>query len=105
MFSCSTFSNLKASGATKAKIDSAINEGKVRINGQKVIKKSDTIFAGDAVDLIIGYANNDPDKLKITRYQFIDIDDKINARGKYGSKLEVSKGMVIDNYEGPMRYE
>lgn len=76
-----------------------INEDKMRVNNERVIKKSQEIFIGDVVDVINGFIDNDPERLKVTRCEFFDIDDKMNARGKFGSKVKITKNLEIENYK------
>lgn len=81
-----------------------ISEDKFRVNNERVLKKSQEIFIGDVVDVINGFVDNDPERLRITRFEFLDIDDKMNARGKYGSKVKITRGLEVENYKDA-RYE
>ena len=31
--------------------------------------------------------------------EFLDIDDKMNARGKYASKVKITRGLEVENYK------
>lgn len=71
----------------------------MRVNNERVLKKSQAIFIGDVVELISGFVDNDPERLRISRFEFLDIDDKMNARGKYGSKIKITRGLEVENYK------
>lgn len=76
-----------------------LNEDKVRVNNERVVKKSQEIFINDVVDVINGLIDNDPERLRITRCEFLYIDDKMNARGKFGSKVKMTRNIEIENYK------
>ena len=71
----------------------------MRVNNERVVKKSQEVFIGDVVDVINGLVDNDPERLRVTRVEFIDIDDKMNARGKFGSKFKITRNLEIENYK------
>lgn len=79
-----------------SKIEVAFYESRVRVNGEKVMKKSHTLQVGDEVDLIKGPSPNNPDFLLISRVEVLST--KLD-----GDELEVKlrkfKSLLINNYE------
>lgn len=63
------------------------------------MKKSLNVQVGDTIDMINGYVDNDPERLLITRCEFLEIEDKLNARGKILSKVRVTKHLEVENYK------
>lgn len=74
----------------------AFYESRVRVNGEKVMKKSHTLQVGDEVDLVKGPSPNNPDFLLISRVEVLSA--KLD-----GDELEVKlrkfKNLLINNYE------
>lgn len=76
-----------------------LNEDKMRVNNERVTKKSQEVFINDVVDVISGLIDNNPERLRVTRCEFIDIDDKMNSRGKFGTKVKITKNIEVENYK------
>lgn len=78
-----------------SKIEVAFYESRIRVNGEKVSKKSHTLNVGDEVDLIKGLSPNNPDFLLVSRVEILSA--KLD-----GDELEVKlnkfKTLLIDNY-------
>lgn len=79
-----------------SKIEIAFYESRIRVNGNKVAKKSHTLEVGDEVDLIKGPSPNNPDFLLVSRLEVLSSkldDDELEV------KLRKFKNLLIDNYD------
>lgn len=79
-----------------SKIEVAFYESRIRVNGEKVMKKSHTIEVGDEVDLIKGPSPNNPDFLLVSRVEVLSA--KLDGDELY-VKLKKYKSLLINNYE------
>jgi len=78
-----------------SKIEVAFYESRIRVNGEKVMKKSHTVEVGDEVDLIKGPSPNNPDFLIVSRVEVLSAkldDDELEI------KLKKFKSLLIENY-------
>jgi len=84
-----------ALGKSRNKIEVAFYESRIRVNGEKVMKKSHTVEVGDEVDLIKGPSPNNPDFLIVSRVEVLSAkldDDELEI------KLKKFKSLLIENY-------
>ncbi|XP_057369232.1 mitochondrial transcription rescue factor 1-like [Daphnia carinata] len=89
-------------GTAKNKIDIAFYESKIRVNGEKLLKKSKRMEPGDEIDLIKGPNVINP--------AFLDVGRVVILRADYASDLEkvavVLKRyrlLTIENYPNPYK--
>lgn len=79
-----------------SKIELAFYESRIRVNGNKVTKKSHTLEVGDEVDLVKGPSPKNPDFILVSRVEVLS--SKLD-----GDELEVKlrkfKNLLIDNYD------
>ncbi|XP_050437539.1 mitochondrial transcription rescue factor 1 [Adelges cooleyi] len=84
-----------ALGRSRNKIETAFYESRIRVNGEKVLKKSHTLEIGDEVDLIKGPSPNNPDFLLVSRIEILSANldgDELLV------KLRRFKTLLINNY-------
>ncbi|XP_066154901.1 mitochondrial transcription rescue factor 1 [Euwallacea fornicatus] len=65
-----------ALGMARAKIETLIYENKIRINGQKIIKKSAVVQEGDEIDLIKGPDLKNPNFIDVARVEILSLKPK-----------------------------
>ncbi|KAK4010742.1 hypothetical protein OUZ56_019875 [Daphnia magna] len=89
-------------GTAKNKIDTAFYESKIRVNGEKLFKKSKRMETGDEIDLIKGPNVINP--------AFLDVGRVVILKADYASDLEkvtvVLKRyrlLTIENYPNPYK--
>ncbi|XP_060871598.1 mitochondrial transcription rescue factor 1 [Metopolophium dirhodum] len=85
-----------ALGKSRNKIEVAFYESRIRVNGEKVMKKSHSIEVGDEVDLVKGPSPNNPDFLLVSRVEVLSAEldgDELDV------KLKKYKSLLINNYE------
>lgn len=89
-------------GITRNKMDEAFYASKIRINGQKVLKKSQELDIGDEVDLILHRSIDNPSFLVIHRIVVLSMVPTAN-----GIKIKLSrdKNLLIEDYEEPWSSE
>lgn len=83
-------------GIARNKIETLFYESKIRVNGQKIFKKSAQVNVGDEIDVIKGTNPNNPNFLTVARVEILSATNKgetINV------KLRRCKTLTIDNYE------
>lgn len=94
---------IKASlGVARNKVDIIFYENKVRVNGEKVNKKSISCHNGDEIDVIKGVNVMNPDFLTVARIEILSAEvegDKIEL------KIRRNKSLTIDNYGGTNSYK
>jgi len=78
-----------------SKIELAFYESRIRVNGEKVPKKSHTVEVGDEVDLIKGPSPNNPDFLLVSRVEVLSA--KLDG-DELDVKLKKYKSLLINNY-------
>lgn len=72
----------------------------VRINGERVSKKSCEIREGDEIDLILGNDLETRSQLNIKRVNILKVDDKAASSGRIRISFRKTNNLKIDNYEG-----
>lgn len=89
-------------GVARNKIEVMFYENKVRINGEKVPKKSINCKEGDEIDVIKGLSPTNSEFLTVARIEIISAtaeDDSIKL------KIKRNKALIIENYPGPNHYK
>ncbi|XP_012062575.1 PREDICTED: uncharacterized protein C6orf203 homolog [Atta cephalotes] len=85
-------------GISRNKIDEAFYGSKIRINGNKVLKKSKEMKIGDEIDLILHQSVDNPGLLVINRIVILSMDP---VNDGIQMKLSVDKNLLIEDYEDP----
>jgi len=86
-------------GISKSKVETAFYESKIRVNGERILKKSKQMNIGDEIDIIKGYNDLNPVFLDVSRV--IIISAKNSDTEKIMVVLKRFKQLVIDNYPDP----
>ncbi|XP_022910738.2 mitochondrial transcription rescue factor 1 [Onthophagus taurus] len=87
-------------GMARNKIDTLFYESKIRVNGEKVLKKSKSIQEGDEIDVIKGVDMKNPNFLVIARVEVVQAqpqEDNIKV------KLRRNKSLIVENYKEPWK--
>lgn len=98
-----TLNNLRLDAVLKAGLSMARNkaeiafyESRIRVNGLKVLKKSQQVKEGDEVDVIKGINVNNPNFLTVGRVEVLSVKPKGES---FLVKLRKSKSLTIENYQ------
>lgn len=86
-----------ALGISRNKIDLMFYENRIRVNGEKLLKKNVNVNEEDEVDVIKGVSPLNPEHLNVARVEVISIraeDSKINI------KIRRYKSLSVENYPG-----
>ncbi|CAL1265862.1 unnamed protein product [Larinioides sclopetarius] len=86
-----------ALGIAKKKVEKEFYANKIRINGQKIIKKATTVHIEDEIDLIKGYSPENQKFLLVDRIVIKGIG-KPNLNGTFPVKMQIFKELTIENY-------
>ena len=84
-------------GIARTKIDTLFYESKIRVNGQRILKKSAQLNVGDEIDVVRRVSEDNPNFLIVARVEVV------NVEGRGGEKLRVRlkrcKSLLIENYD------
>lgn len=86
-----------ALGISRNKIDLMFYENRIRVNGEKLLKKNVNVNEGDEVDVIKCVSPLNPEYLNVARVEVLSIkpeDSKINI------KIRRYKSLAVENYPG-----
>lgn len=86
----------QALNIARNKIEVAFYEGKIRVNGKKIQKKSHTARVGDEIDLVKGESPTNPDHLVISR---IEILSAVAKEESIAVTMKRYKQMLVDKYK------
>ncbi|KAG5897642.1 hypothetical protein JTB14_013783 [Gonioctena quinquepunctata] len=84
-------------GLSRNKIETIFYESKVRLNGDKVPKKSVSIREGDEVDVIKGVSVTNPEFLAVSRLEVLSAEAQEES---ISVKIRVCKSLTVENYPG-----
>ncbi|XP_043286983.1 mitochondrial transcription rescue factor 1 [Venturia canescens] len=83
-------------GMARNKVEYALYDSKIRVNGEKVLKKSQQICVGDIVDVVRGPSPKNPDFLVVSRITILSASSQEDSiRIKYTK----DKSLLIENYD------
>ncbi|XP_025424930.1 uncharacterized protein C6orf203 homolog [Sipha flava] len=85
-----------ALGKSRNKIEVAFYESRIRVNGEKVTKKSHSVEVGDEIDLVKGPSPNNPDFLLVSRVEVLSA--KLDG-DELEVKLKMYKNLLINDYD------
>ncbi|XP_012252246.2 mitochondrial transcription rescue factor 1 isoform X1 [Athalia rosae] len=77
------------------RVETAFYESKLRINGNKVLKKGERCKIGDEIDLIRGVSSTNPDFLSVSRIEILNVKE---GTDHVKVKLQRTKVLTIENY-------
>lgn len=89
----------------RTKVEEAFYENRIRLNGERISKKSHDVVEGDELDIIIGRNQENNDFLDITRVQIKNIPDIASGTGRLKMSIRKFKQLTIANYEGDHEYD
>ncbi|KAF8764402.1 mitochondrial transcription rescue factor 1-like [Argiope bruennichi] len=84
-------------GITKKKVEKEFYANRIRINGQKILKKATTIHTEDEIDLVKGYSPENQKFLLVDRIVIKGIG-KVTQNGNFPVKMQIFKELTIENY-------
>lgn len=87
-------------GVSRNKIDEEFYKSNIRLNGEKVFKKSVPVEVGDEIDIVLHQSTTNPQHLVINRVSLINAksgSDLIHV------KLLREKNLTVENYEEPWK--
>lgn len=88
-------------GFPRAKIEEMFYDGRLRVNGERISKKSELLKEGDEIDAILGLNVENSEMLDVVRCQILKVDDKASSTGRAKVMLRKHGKMVINNYSDP----
>jgi len=92
-----------ALGIARNKIEIMFYENRIRLNGERMSKKSKLVDEGDEVDVIREINQKNPNFLNVSRVEilkFLEDEDDDDSDKKYiVMKVKRTKSLVIENYE------
>uniref|UniRef100_A0A1B0DIQ0 Mitochondrial transcription rescue factor 1 C-terminal domain-containing protein n=1 Tax=Phlebotomus papatasi TaxID=29031 RepID=A0A1B0DIQ0_PHLPP len=89
-------------GLARNKVEVKFYEGKVRVNGKKIPKKSFHVNIGDEIDLVKSVSPTNPDHLVIGRVEIVSATPKEDS---ISVLLRRYKTLIIENYEERNAYK
>uniref|UniRef100_A0A1L8DCL2 Mitochondrial transcription rescue factor 1 C-terminal domain-containing protein n=1 Tax=Nyssomyia neivai TaxID=330878 RepID=A0A1L8DCL2_9DIPT len=89
-------------GLARNKVEVKFYEGKIRVNGQKIPKKSFHVNVGDEIDLIKNVSPTNPDHLVIGRIEIVAVTPKEES---ISVLLRRYKTLIVENYEERNAYK
>lgn len=84
-------------GISRNKIEEAFYESKLRVNGQKVFKKSKELEVGDEVDIVLHRSVDNPEFLVVNRIVILSMNPTANDTIQV--KMSREKNLLIEDYE------
>nr|CAI5864428.1 unnamed protein product [Callosobruchus analis]CAI5864430.1 unnamed protein product [Callosobruchus analis] len=91
-------------GLSRNKIETMFYESRLRLNGEKVLKKSVAVQENDEVDIIKGFSISNPDHLIVARVEVLSVK-AVPEEEKISVKLRRCKNLVIENYPGRNKWD
>lgn len=83
-------------GVARNKVETLFYESKIRVNGERLLKKSAQIDVGDEIDVIRGASPNNPNFLTVARVEVLGAKER---EGSVKVKLRRCKSLTVENYE------
>jgi 23S rRNA-/tRNA-specific pseudouridylate synthase len=81
-------------GVARNKIEAAFYEGRIRVNGKKLLKKSHSCNIGDEIDYVKNESPTNPNHLIVSRVEIMSAtpkDDSISVTMKRFKSLTIEK--------------
>ncbi|GAB0097661.1 Mitochondrial transcription rescue factor 1 [Sergentomyia squamirostris] len=89
-------------GLARNKVEVKFYEGRIRVNGRKISKKSHHVNIGDEIDVVKGFSPTNPDHLNISRVEIVSATPKEESISLI---LRRFKTLLIENYEERNAYK
>ncbi|EFA10201.2 mitochondrial transcription rescue factor 1 [Tribolium castaneum] len=84
-------------GIARNKIETLFYESKIRVNGEKLLKKSESVQEGDEIDVIKGPSPTNPDFLNVARVEVLAVTETNPEH--ITLKIRRCKNLTVENYE------
>lgn len=84
---------------SKAKIEEAFYDSRIRVNGYKAPKKSETMGSQDVIDFILGRNAENHEFLDVVRIEIKDVPDITSGTGRVKLPIRRYNKLTIQNYE------
>lgn len=82
----------------KQSIEQAFFDGRVRVNGYLLTKKSEMGSKGDVIDIIKGRNKENNDFLDISRVEILTLPDIGTNTGRIKMKVRIFRRLTVENY-------
>lgn len=84
---------------SKTKVLESFYDGSIRLNGQKVPKKSTQVSIGDEVDHVLGFSAQNPNLMEVDRVTLLATHhDRVTDKGRFQVRLRCQRRLVIEKY-------
>lgn len=83
-------------GIARNKVETLFYEDKIRLNGQKVLKKSEAVQEGDEIDVIKEPNEKNPNLLTVARVEVLLVKPKDSG---FNVTVRRCKSLLVDKYE------
>ncbi|XP_017779595.1 PREDICTED: uncharacterized protein C6orf203 [Nicrophorus vespilloides] len=87
-------------GISRSKVEVMFYESKIRLNGEKVLKKGATVQEGDEIDIVKGVNTDNPKFLTVGR---VEVLNAANKEDHISLKVRRYKTLTIENYADPWK--
>lgn len=85
-------------GISRTKIEDQFYNGKLYLNGQKILKKSTQVAIGDEVDLVMAVHEDNEHMLDVQRVIVKSVKEEKTKRGNSTLKVRRWKNLTVENY-------
>ncbi|CAK1544107.1 unnamed protein product [Leptosia nina] len=85
-----------ALGVSRNKIEQLFYESKIRVNGKKLLKKSNPVQVDNEIDVIKGLSPKNPDHILVSRVEVLNIAAREES---IAITVRRFKNLLIENYE------
>ncbi|XP_071518523.1 mitochondrial transcription rescue factor 1 isoform X2 [Panulirus ornatus] len=85
---------------SRNKVETAFYASKIRINGDKVLKKSNQVHEGDELDVVQNVSSVNPDLLNISRIVLLRVGKYDEDSDKFEIKLRKYPQLLVPKYGG-----
>nr|XP_045594107.1 mitochondrial transcription rescue factor 1-like [Procambarus clarkii] len=85
-------------GMSRNKMEGTFYSSKIRVNGEKILKKSKQLLEGDEIDVIKGPCDQNPDLLNISRVVILKVGNFDEDSDKVMVKLRKYPQLLIEKY-------
>lgn len=84
---------------SKTKVLESLYDGSIRLNGQKVPKKSTQVSIGDELDHVLGFSAQNPNLMEVDRVTLLATHhDRVTDKGRFQVRLRCQRRLVIEKY-------
>lgn len=84
-------------GLARNKVEAIFYDNKIRVNGEKITKKSMQVDVGDEIDVVKSFSPSNPEHLLIARVQLLATNEKEEG---YRVIMRRFKAIIVENYKG-----